>query len=608
MASHPVSVIPARLERTPDGVPWSAEFGDIYHSGDGGLAQARRVFLEGNGLPGRWRGRDAFTILETGFGLGLNFLAAWDLLRADREGPRRLHFVSVERHPFAAAELAEALGPFAEIAVLARALADHFPPPVAGFHRLHFDGGRIALTLVFGDAREQLPQLEARADAIFLDGFAPARNPEMWSPEVVRELARLAAPGATLATWTVAGGVRAALAGAGFRVEKREGFGHKREMLVGTREGEPTAAATAGRHALVVGGGLAGTLVAERLAARGWETDLVEARETRANARAGLVRPVANVRDATNAQASRPAFLYALHHFAMLQRDGYHLAWDRCGALQLAEGENEARRFEAIVGSQGWPAEMLAFVDAAEASRLAGREVRGAGWWIARAACVSPESLAIAGLARAGPRVRRVRGRVHRLEREGADWRAYAQDGTLLGESPVLVLANAVDCARLAPGARLPFHAVRGQVTYLPASPARRLAVAVSGSGYVAPLDGGGHVIGATYGHDDPGEDLRAADHRDNLAKAESMLPGFTRDLHPIALEGWAGHRTTVPDRLPVFGATMIPGLWVAAGLGSRGLLWAPLGAELVASRLSGDPSPLPRDLAGALSPRRFLS
>jgi tRNA 5-methylaminomethyl-2-thiouridine biosynthesis bifunctional protein len=170
------------------------------------------------------------------------------------------------------------------------------------------------------------------------------------------------------------------------------------------------------------------------------------------------------------------------------------------------------------------------------------------------------------------------------------------------------VLANALDCLRLAPETRLPFHAVRGQVTYLPDSPARRVDVVVSGSGYVAPLEGGGHVIGATYGHDDPGEDVRAADHRENLAKAESMLPGFTRDVDPSALEGWAGHRTTVPDRMPVFGETEMPGVWVAAGLGSRGLLWGPLGAELLASRLSGDPSPLPRDLAGALSPRRFLS
>jgi tRNA 5-methylaminomethyl-2-thiouridine biosynthesis bifunctional protein len=153
MASHPVSVLPARLDRTPEGVPWPAQSRDIYHSADGGLAQARRVFLDGNALSRRWLGRESFTILETGFGLGLNFLAAWDRLRAEPGGPRRLHFVSVEPHPFSGAELAEALAPFAEIAPLARALTDHFPPPVAGFHRMHFDAGRVILTLILGDAR-----------------------------------------------------------------------------------------------------------------------------------------------------------------------------------------------------------------------------------------------------------------------------------------------------------------------------------------------------------------------------------------------------------------------------------------------------------------------
>src|SRR6185436_4579514 len=198
------------------------------------------------------------------------------------------------------------------------------PAPLAGFHRIHFDGGRVILTLLFGEAAALLPQLVARADAFFLDGFAPARNPQVWSPAVVRELARLAAPDATLATWTVAGGVRSALIDAGFRVEKRPGVAGKREMLAGGREGTAQARAREGR-AVVVGAGLAGSLVAERLAARGWQVDLVEARAERSAPAVGLVRPIANLRDAVNAQVSRSAFLYALQHYRALQYDGYHL-------------------------------------------------------------------------------------------------------------------------------------------------------------------------------------------------------------------------------------------------------------------------------------------
>ncbi len=603
-----VTVVPAKLERDPGGTPYSSAFADIYHSTQGGLEQARHVFIAGNDLPGRWRDRDCFTILETGFGLGLSFLAAWNAWREDPRRPRRLHFISVEARPFARDDLAAALAPFAALEALARALTNVWPPPLAGFHRLHFDAGNVILTLLFGEAHRMLPQVVGGADAFFLDGFSPAKNPDMWSPEVVRELARLAAPGATLATWTVAGGVRAALADAGFAIEKRPGFGSKREMLIG-RRGDRAAAAPPVRRAAVIGAGLAGTLAAERLAAHGWEIDLVDARGEASTSAVGLVRPIANLRDAINAQASRGAFLYALQHYRALQHDGYHLIWNRCGVLQLAEDDDEASRLAAIARSQAYPASFLEYVERERACEIAGRQVRGPGWWFPDGALVSPESLVVASLARAGPAVRRVPGRrVERLEREGADWRALDSDDRVLAEAPVLVLANAVDAKRLLPEARLALSSVRGQVSYLPPAGGRELEIVVSGSGYVAPLPGGGHCVGASYHHDDADVTVRSEDHRENLRRAESMLPGFTAGIEPAGLTGWTGFRATVPDRLPIFGPTGVAGVHAATGLGSRGLLWAPLGAELLACQLEGEPWPLPRDLAGAISPKRFLS
>ena len=605
-----ITVPTARLELSADGTPVSPEFKDVYHSADGGLAQSRHVFLAGNELPARWKARPAFVVLETGFGLGLNFLAAWDAWRRDAGRSRRLHFVSVESRPFSGADLAAALAPFAELQPLAQALVNLWPPPLAGFHRLHFDGGNVILTLLFGDVREMLPQLVARVDAFFLDGFTPARNPGMWSPEVVRELARLAAPEATIATWTVAGGVRTALGDAGFRVAKREGFGSKREMLAGSYVGTNTGGeARASRRAIVVGGGLAGTLAAERLASRDWEVDLIDARPARSVAAVGLLRPIANLRDAVNAQVSRSAFLYALQHYRALQYDGYHLQWNRCGVLQLAEDDDEAARLAAIAGSQGYPPAFLEFVGADRAREIAARPVRGPGWWFPGGAWVAPESLVIASQARAGERIRRLFDRrVERIEQDGNAWRALDGDDRVIAEADVLVVANAANAKRLAPDARLTLSEVRGQVTYLPPSPERALQIVVSGIGYVAPLSDGGHCVGASYHHDDADGEVRASDHRDNLARAEAMLPGFTAGIHPIGLAGWTGFRTTVPDRLPIFGATATAGLYTATGLGSRGLLWAPLGAELLACQLEGEPIPLSRDLAGAISPRRFLS
>lgn len=223
----------ARLTLAADGPPISASYGDVYYSAAGGLAQAHHVFLAGNGLPSRWQGADSFTILETGFGLGLNFLATWQAWREDPQRSRTLHFIALEKHPLSAADLALAHAAWPELATLAAELRGRWPPLVGGAHRMDFADGRLILTLVFADAAEALPQLAAAVDAFYLDGFSPARNPELWSAPLCLSLARLAVPGATLATWSVAGSVRRALTAARFAVEKRAGFAHKRQMLVG---------------------------------------------------------------------------------------------------------------------------------------------------------------------------------------------------------------------------------------------------------------------------------------------------------------------------------------------------------------------------------------
>lgn len=277
------------LQRLADGTPFSGRYGDVYYAAAGGPAQARHVFLAGNDLPARWQGRGRFVILETGFGLGLNFLATWQAWRADPRACRELCFISLEKHPFAAADLAAAHAAWPEFASLAGTLQAQWPPLQPGEHRVMLEGlpaaqggqeaagdagkrgstemrgraqvrgmpdvpemppslevraaqnmpavRRVELRLLFGDAAALLPALtlapDEAVDAFFLDGFSPAKNPDLWSPALCRALARLAKPGATLATWSVAGSVRRALSEAGFMVEKRPGFADKRQMLVG---------------------------------------------------------------------------------------------------------------------------------------------------------------------------------------------------------------------------------------------------------------------------------------------------------------------------------------------------------------------------------------
>ena len=230
------------LEWTESGTPKSRHYDDVYYSDRDGLAESRFTFLGGCGLPEAWAGKRLFVIGETGFGTGLNFLAMVAAWRSTRQPGQRLHYVSVEAHPLGANDLERAHVRFPEIAAESRALRERYPArlPREGFRRLHLDADRVTLDLLIGEAGEALGELEARVDAWFLDGFAPARNPAMWRDEVLGELARLSCRGARLATFTAAGAVRRGLLAAGFQVEKSAGFGSKRERLVGRFRGTVT--------------------------------------------------------------------------------------------------------------------------------------------------------------------------------------------------------------------------------------------------------------------------------------------------------------------------------------------------------------------------------
>ncbi|MCZ2406390.1 MAG: tRNA (5-methylaminomethyl-2-thiouridine)(34)-methyltransferase MnmD, partial [Burkholderiales bacterium] len=214
-----------------DGAPYSTRFGDRYHGAQGALAQARAVFLHGCGLPQAWAGAPQWRILETGFGFGLNFLATWAAWRADPQRPHLLHFVSLEAWPVDAADLLRMAAREPELLPLARELHAQYWGLLPGVHRLWFEGGRVLLTLCIGDAPTLLREQAWQVDSVYLDGFAPQRNPALWSPETLQAVSRCCRRGARLATWTVAGSVRQALAQSGFRVEKVPGLPPKRANL-----------------------------------------------------------------------------------------------------------------------------------------------------------------------------------------------------------------------------------------------------------------------------------------------------------------------------------------------------------------------------------------
>jgi tRNA 5-methylaminomethyl-2-thiouridine biosynthesis bifunctional protein len=639
-------IVPATLAFDASGNPFSLQFADVYHSADSAAGQARHVFLHGNDLPTRWAGARVFTIVETGFGVGINFLATWEAWRDDPQHCARLHFVSIERYPFRQADLAILHARYPEFAALSSQLRAAWPPLLPGMHRLHFDDDKVTLTLVFDEAIEAARALRLAADAFYLDGFAPDRNPAMWSAPLLKALARLAASGATAATYSAAGAVRDGLVAAGFAVEKRPGFGRKRDMLAARHaprwlvQRPRVQASWAERRAIVVGAGLSGAAVALRLAVRGWRVDVVECGSAPSGAasalRAGVFQPHVSRDDNLLSRFTRAGFLYALRAWAGAFDDAAMPPWQSCGVLQLADGaENEARAAETAV-ALAHPVDYAMHMTRDDASALAGQRVAIGGWWFPMAGFVRPAAIVETQLghaarhAGAGPAPTLHLDRtVASLQHDGDRWSARDAAGATVAAAPVVVLANACDAARLVDLGGDPLRRTRGQQSYLRAPPFAAPRVVVGGDGYVLPAVDGIAVAGATYDLDNDDPCPNAASHAVNLARAEHMLPGSAAGVDAATLDGGVGFRCVATDRLPMVGAIVdvararaeqatltgahladlprVHGLYGAFAFASRGLSWSTLAAEALASELDAEPAPLSHSLLDAIDPGRFI-
>lgn len=634
MPSAPLQ--PARLAFAPDGTPISEAFDDIYHSADGGLEQARHVFLQGNGLPEKWAGRSQagqFVILENGFGGGLNFLATWAAWRADPERPQTLHYLATELHPFQFDELARLHQSWPELAYLAEPLRQAWPVLMPGFHRLEFAAGRVVLTLMLGDAETSLRKLRASVDAFYLDGFAPQKNPQMWSPGLLRRCAQLAAPGATFATWCVAGTVQRALREAGFTVEKRPGFGRKRQMLAGglipRRRAAAPAQVFAQRRAAVIGAGLAGCAIAERLAARGWQVDLFDhhaspAGEASGNL-AGIVRPLLSSDDNLASRLNRACYLHLGRSWRRLDQAGFPSRRRLDGLVQIARDVEHAAQLRAWLAASGFPERFAQFVEQDTVTARLGGETAYGGCWFADGGWASPPSICRAWLAAGGAHIRfRGGNAIARLQAGEGGWRLYAADQRVLAEAPVVIVATGAHPAatKLAQIAGLPLQPVRGQVSHLPAGALPPLAHAACCEGYLTPALDGVHCLGASYAKDAAVE-LRVSEHGENLHRLARILPGAEQRFDAQTLAGRVGFRATTPDHLPLVGALpdldaavsgdlrlkdfpRLAGLYGLLGLGSRGLVWAALLAENLACQIDVAPLPLEGDQVDAIDPARF--
>ncbi len=682
----------AHISWDDEGHPLSIEFDDFYFSTTNGLEETRYIFLQHSDLAERWQAlnspehtnpapinNDRFVIAETGFGTGLNFLAAWQLWQQTAPDSAQLHFISTELYPVSHADLKKALTLWPELSHLSEALIEAYPATLTpGFHRLQFAGGRVQLTLMIGEASDCFSQLlscshpgfeqpQHKVDAWFLDGFTPAKNPQMWTQTLFDLMARLSSDHATVATFTSARVVKDGLTSAGFSIEKVSGFGLKREMLRAamTNPFQPPAIETfdegafnspypapwwvkpatpmvKDKHALIIGGGMAGCHTAHALANRGWKITLIEKQPQLAQQGSGNPQGVLyaklSAKVETLSEFNLTALQFAQRFYQPYWGDTDEQYGERCGVMQIAadsKSENQQQKLMQRLGEQS----LVRYLDQQEASGIAGIDLVNGGLFFPQAGWLNPASLCQQLVSH--PNITVITGRqVNQVNlTDDQQWQATDEQGQLIAQASTAIICNANDARQLAPTAYLPLKPVRGQVSYLNATASSsQLKTVLCGEGYIAPAhhtpQGQQHCLGASFGPKQTETDLRELDHQQNLERLQPLSNLLVEAFGSESpLQGRAALRATTPDYLPMVGAVAdveqlqqrfsllsknakasIPAsgpvhqnLYVNVGHGSRGLCYTPLCAELLASQIHGDPPPLSWQILRALHPSRFL-
>ena len=605
-----------------DNAPVSANFGDVYYSAENGLAETNYVFLHGVGAPDIWQGRDHFVIAETGFGTGLNFLATWKAFR-ESGATGRLTFISVEGYPLTERALAAAHETFPEVAEYAAALRAAWPPAAPGFHKRHFDDGRVNLLLMFGDAAESYARLNAEVDAWFLDGFAPAKNPEMWSEPLFDQIARLSKPGARFATFTAAGFVRRGLIARGFDVAKVKGYGTKRERLVGEMTDkslsttQPAArpewaqlTQAADGPIAIIGGGIAGASMAHALRARGRDVTVYRSsgHPSASQVPAAILAPRFLLDRQPVAEFFTSAYAYSTA-FAP-----YSQAWaETPGITMHPKNAKDAERLKAIATHMDWSDDWMR--ECGDALTLP----RGG----------SLDTVTALDSLLAGTQL--ANADVTALTKQTNGWQVQTEKGSQ--NFAHVIVAAGIECEQLlAPFGCPPLRPNRGQVEICDGGLSNG---SLAYGGYLTAEISGHQTLGSTFDRLEeygPADFLPHTGDRDRILATYASVIGqdFPRD-HITA--SWAGVRATTPDHLPYAGPAfdaelaraqyaplgrdanirdlgeppLLAGLSILTGLGSKGYQYGPMMADYLAASLCGEPLPLPNDLVAAVHPMRAL-
>lgn len=633
--------------------PRSRQFHDTYFDSQDGLSESRHVFLEGCHIPEMWQDQTMSVVGELGFGTGLNFLAVWQAWKNDSHRPERLHFISVEGFPMDRAQMTDSLQTWPDLAPMAEQLCRSYPDPQPGFHRIAFENGRVSLTLLLGPVLPMLESLDAQVDAWFLDGFAPDRNPDMWHPDVLQQVARLCKPNTRMSTFTVAGQVRRDLESVGFRVEKRPGWGRKREVLAG-KYAQPSAEsvqepwyrlpageAKESKDVVIIGSGIAGAVAAHAFNGRGCKTKVLDSASQIAGGASAtpsaVLMPRLTAGHSIDGQFYALAWRACLALIESLEADGYDLDHHACGSLRLAQDQAELERQNAIAENGLLPDSMLLSLGATEASEIAGLTIGHGGLFFPQGGTLSPQHLCKALLKDSHVILNQ---RCAQLHKHGDRWHVLDEQGQRVVDADLVILANSLSATNFSQANWLPTKGRLGQISRIqPSQESKPLSCVIAGEGYITPPRSGRNIVGATFDHVS-GESLARgtpppsaeADER-NLSGVHRLASVFANELILDSAESWTGVRCTTPDHLPLVGvlpdydaynadfaelrhghrwsqypnARYHSGLGILTGLGAHGVIAAPLAAEHLVSQMLGEPSPLPRAIANGLHPARFI-
>lgn len=652
----------AQVHFNEQGTPVADNFDDVYFSNDSGIDETQHVFVDGNDLLARWaqHTRAVFVIGETGFGTGLNCLVAIDLFNQFRaqhpDSPlTRLHIVSTEKFPLAFTDWQQAVDAFSSLSTVVEQIAPHYPLPLAGCHRITLPQSNTTLDIWIGDIHETMPTWhcpnDGLVDAWFLDGFAPSKNPEMWTDALFSQLARLSKPDATFATFTAAGVVKRGLKEAGFEIKKRNGFGRKRDMLTGwvaspATQRDPAPCYYRYRKTLspdasvaVVGGGLAGASLALALVQKGLSVSLYTkgqlADSASGNPQGGFY-PQLHAEASHASQIQAHSYLFARQQYDQLLQTGHSFAHQWCGVLQLAFNDSTAKRHDKMISAQLWPHLLMQGMHKDEVEEKAGIPLPYPGIYFPHGGWISPPELVQAMVAYVQSSGKLTLYTDYHLThyQDNSSSVALHFDNNEVVHHEHLILAPGYHSVEQAFMQDLPIRAVRGQVEQIEASPPYdKLATVLCHKGYMTPQHQGSMALGSTYVKQDLSLEVRSQETQMNLATHQNAIPNADWVNH-IQTRGQAraSVRLSTPDHQPhagnytcaqtqyelfehlhktgKLGHTQAPdygNVSVLTGLGSRGLTTAPMMAEIVASQLTGHPLPMPNALLQALSPNRHI-